>query len=113
MKHIRFEYDPDGLFTVSCIATKKVNIKKGDVIKIHGVSPKLDDVYLVDSIPSPALTPCHMCPFIYEYTDTDGFNDWGCRPNKKMDGVSVYLCMGEDEDEIYTFKKLSAEMEGI
>lgn len=113
MKHIRFEYNPSGLFTVSRIATKKVNLKEGDIIKIHGVSPKIDDVYSVGMIPSPVLTPCDNCPFRYDYTDSDGFQDWGCRLNKEMNGVHVYFCMAESDDAVYTFTRVSDIMEDI
>lgn len=114
MKHIIFEHEPDGLYKESCITTKNVNLKKGDLIRIHGVRSELDDVYLVDVItPSLIDTYCDRCPFVLKYTDSDGFNDWGCRLSKKMNGRSVDLCAGDGSDELYTFEKMSDELEGI
>lgn len=114
MKHIIFEHEPDGLYKESCITTKNVSLKKGDLIRIHGVSSELDDVYLVDVITlSPMDNNCDGCPFVLKYTDDDGFNDWGCRLSKKMNGRSVDLCVGEGRNEFYTFEKMSGELEGI
>lgn len=113
MKHVRFEYNPDGRFVVSCIANKKVNLKEGDVIKVHGVSEKLDDVYIVGVQYDPIRSACLWCPFRYDYTDTDGFSWYGCRTSKKMNGVDADLCKTEDEDCCYTFTKLSDTMERV
>lgn len=113
MKHVRFEYNPDGRFVVSCIATKKVKLKEGDAIKVHGVSEKVDDVYIVGVQYDPILAACLWCPFRYEYKDTDGLFDYGCRAYKKMDGVGVPLCKIDDGDRYYTFTKLSDTMERV
>lgn len=113
MKRIKFEYDPDGMFTFSHLATRPVKIKAGDVIKVTGLGSTRDKTYKVTDSRYGIIRHCFDCPFGCTYTDSDGFEDSDCTASIPDGEYKRYICETDEDDMYFGFIDVCTLMEDL